>query len=82
MAEYPEILQLSRQMNSCVAGKSLRISMLCKESVLTWIYNLYDRLIGNSVIEVCNKGKWIHLIFRSGLSFANQPRNGRRCTVF
>lgn len=38
MAEYPEILQLSRQMDS---------------------FN-----------------------FRSGLSFANQPRNGRRCTVF
>lgn len=67
MAEYPEILQLSRQMNSCVAGKSFKnIHVVQRKCLNMDIQPFYDRLIGNSVIEVCNKGKWIHLILDQG----------------
>ena len=67
MAEYPEILQLSRHMNSCVAGKSFKnIHVVQRKCLNMDIQPFYDRLIGNSVIEVCNKGKWIHLILDQG----------------
>lgn len=83
MAEYPEILQLSRQMNSCVAGKSFKNIHVVQRKCLNMDIQPFLR---SAYRQQCYRGMQQRQMdsfnFRSGLSFANQPRNGRRCTVF
>ncbi|MGL4669900.1 MAG: DNA-formamidopyrimidine glycosylase family protein [Methanobacteriaceae archaeon] len=67
MAELPEIIVFSKEMNKTLSGKEIKSVDVKQEKILNMDSNEFNDIIKNKeIIHVYNKGKWIFLELSGG----------------